>query len=229
MRKKIAGMIMLVMIVFSAMPASAAIRKVIKIYDDHDRPHEYLNAVSEEVTRFDESLQYLVTDLIDTLKAEGDEGLYLSAPQVGVNKRVCVARFKGDEYTVMINPRVVEKSGKQIGTEGCLSLPNVFKEVERPQSIVVECVNENNDPVTLKLKDFEARVAMHMIDHLDGKMITNVAVSNSGTMLSEGSIRIIIACVALMAGLAAGFFIGSNRKKEPVTVNDTLKSDSDDE
>ena len=128
---------------------------------------ETLRKVSREVTQFDDRLQALIDDMIQTMYA--NNGVGLAAPQVGVLRRIFVADIKdGNEPLVAINPRIVETEGCQIGSEGCLSIPGRFGDVERPASLVMEAQDAEGKPYRLETEDFMTVVICHEYDHLDG-------------------------------------------------------------
>ncbi len=112
-------------------------------------------------------IKTLIEDMIETMY-EAD-GVGLAAPQVGVLKRVVVIDV-GEGPFVMINPRVLETSGEQTGTEGCLSVPGKCGIVTRPEYAKVLAYNEDMEPVEIEGTELKARAMLHEIDHLDGKL-----------------------------------------------------------
>lgn len=138
-----------------------ALRQIIKDGD------ETLRKTCREVTRFDERLQELIDDMFQTMYA--NNGVGLAAPQVGILRRLFVADTKdGHEPFVAINPRIVSSEGSQTGTEGCLSVPGKWGEVERPARLVLEALDRNGQPFTMDAADFLAVCICHENDHLDG-------------------------------------------------------------
>jgi peptide deformylase len=125
-----------------------------------------LKIVCKKVTEFDKELKNLVADMIDTMKAF--RGVGLAAPQIGVDKRVIVVQTtKG--ILAYVNPVIVWQSEDiREGTEGCLSYPGVWKEIERPHNIIVRGYDLNGNPGEHGYHDIEARIFCHEIDHLDG-------------------------------------------------------------
>ena len=105
------------------------------------------------------------------------EGVGLAAPQVGILKKIVVIDI-GDEtgVHVLINPEITSKSGSQIGDEGCLSVPGVFEEVERPNIVTVKAQNENGENITLTGEGFLARAICHELDHLEGTLFVDKVV-----------------------------------------------------
>ena len=108
----------------------------------------------------------LVDDLFATMRA--DQGVGLAANQVGRTVRVAVVDTPGDEPLVLINPEILEREGSQVGEEGCLSIPEIFADVERARRIVVANTALDGTRARLDASDFRARAIQHEIDHLDG-------------------------------------------------------------
>lgn len=127
-----------------------------------------LRTACDPVTRFDESLAQLCTDLLDTVTArEGRAGL--AANQIGVGLRAFSWYVDGRSGVVM-NPRLVETSGEQTEPEGCLSLPGLWFPLCRSDFAVVEGVDATGAPVTVKGDGLLARCLQHEIGHLDGQL-----------------------------------------------------------
>lgn len=132
---------------------------------------EILRTVCEPVTQFDKSLKKLAEDMIETMHEA--KGLGIAAPQIGVNSRVFIVTFdygqKDERQVVMANPEITYFSDeKDVAEEGCLSLPKVFGNVERPMEIVVKYQNLRGEEVSLRLEGLNARVVQHELDHLNG-------------------------------------------------------------
>lgn len=136
-----------------------AIRNIVKIGD------EVLRKVCRTQLTFDQKLATVLDDMAETMyKAEG---VGLAAPQVGILRRYCVVDV-GDGLIELINPVIVEKSGSQTGSEGCLSIPERFEEVTRPMTVTVRAQNRKGENITITAEGFKARAFCHEIDHLDG-------------------------------------------------------------
>ncbi|MDR2182283.1 MAG: peptide deformylase [Treponema sp.] len=100
---------------------------------------------------------------------EKDRGVGLAAPQVGILRRLFVTHAEGDQFRVFINPAITWTSQEQVKyEEGCLSLPGIWAEVVRPQSIRIQAWNENGRAFTLEVSGILARVIQHEYDHLEG-------------------------------------------------------------
>ena len=127
------------------------------------------------VTRHDD-LQQLSQDLFDTVKKSG--GIGLAAPQAGLLKRAFVidtSPFSNDDQTihpyeqVFINPEIISQStDKSYYEEGCLSIPDIFEDVLRPEKIAVRYFDANFNLIEEELDGIKARIFQHEFDHLDG-------------------------------------------------------------
>ena len=130
-----------------------------------------LTKVSRPVTEMTPKLRTLIFDMLDTMYEE--MGVGLAAPQVGILKRV-VTIDVGDGPMVLINPEILETSGEQTGDEGCLSVPGMAGQVTRPNYVKVKSLDENMEEVVYEGTELLARAFCHEIDHLDGKMYTEL-------------------------------------------------------
>lgn len=139
-----------------------AIRKI-RIMGD-----KVLTKKCREVEEMTGRIRELIDDMFDTLYES--MGVGLAAPQVGILRRIVVIDVTGDEPYVLINPRIVETSGEQHGTEGCLSLPGKMGEVTRPSYVRCEALDENMEPFVLEGEGLLARCICHECEHLDGIM-----------------------------------------------------------
>ena len=144
-------------------------------------PNPILETPAERVGEIDDVTKNVIRDLLDTvLAAKNPEGAGLAAPQIGVSKRVCVVRrfietsdkIVTKEY-VLVNPKIISASKEtDIHYEGCLSVPDVYGQVERAKKIKVKALDENNQPIRISTSGFFARVIQHEVDHLDGVLFT---------------------------------------------------------
>lgn len=136
-----------------------AVRNIVKQGDD------VLRKICRTQMTFDEKLAQTLDDMAETMyKAEG---VGLAAPQVGLLRRFCVVDV-GDGLIELINPVIVEQSGSQKGSEGCLSVPGRFEEVDRPMYVTVNAQDRNGNNITISAEGFKARAFCHEIDHLNG-------------------------------------------------------------
>lgn len=138
-----------------------AIRKIVT----KDEP--ILHVKCKPVEQFDAKLWELLDDMAETLyKAQG---VGLAAPQVGIRKRIAVIDA-GDGLVELINPVILKTSGKQRDIEGCLSCPDQWGYVVRPNKCTVHAQNRNGEFFDLRLEGLACRAACHETDHLDGKL-----------------------------------------------------------
>ena len=161
-------------------------------------PNNLLHEKCQEITDFNKETKKLVKNLLDTVREAKDPiGAGLAASQLGVLKRVCIARqFTYDNSNeedsskidhVLINPVIKRRSKeKELGWEGCLSLPDLYAQVERSKKVTVEAFNVDGKKIHLNASDFLARVIQHEMDHLDGVLITD---KNVGKIISENQFQ----------------------------------------
>lgn len=123
-----------------------------------------LREKSAEVT-VDQTIEKLTTDLYETMYAA--QGIGLAANQVGLAIRVAVVDAEEQRIT-LINPVILESEGKERAEEGCLSIPEIFGDVDRAQRIVLETSTLKGEREKIELVDLAARAVQHEIDHLDG-------------------------------------------------------------
>ena len=119
------------------------------------------------VKEITDELRKLVADMFETMHHA--RGIGLAAPQVGRSERLAVIEIEG-EPLVVINPEILEKSGKAKAEEGCLSIPDIYADVERPKDVVVRAMDLDGNTYELPATDLLARCLQHEIDHLDGKL-----------------------------------------------------------
>lgn len=126
---------------------------------------EPLRASSEPVTEITDDIRRLVDDMFETMNEA--KGVGLAAPQVGVNIQLAVIDI-GDDPLVLINPRIISKSGKETCEEGCLSLPGLTEKVERAMKVVAEATDIDGSVYEIEAEGLLARAIQHELDHLDG-------------------------------------------------------------
>lgn len=133
---------------------------------------EVLRKRSREIETIDNKIRELAIDMVETMYKF--DGVGLAAPQVGILKRMIVID-PGTGPKVLINPVIKKATGKQTGEEGCLSFPNMFGNVDRPETLVVEAFDIDGKKIKIKAKDLEAVILSHEIDHLDGVLFIDKA------------------------------------------------------
>lgn len=137
------------------------------IREIREKGDEILYKKCKAVVKFDEKLHILLDDMYETMQSR--DGVGLAAPQVGILKRAVVIDV-GDGKIELINPEIVEESGEQTGSEGCLSVPGVFGEVTRPNVVTVKAQDRGGKWFKITGKELLARAFCHEIEHLDGKL-----------------------------------------------------------
>lgn len=127
------------------------------------------------VVKFDDRLAQLIDDMKETMR--NANGVGLAAPQVGVLRRLVVIEVEEDHPIFLINPEIVYESGEQEGPEGCLSIPGRSGIVRRPMKVTVRATGYDGKPLEITGEGLLARAFCHEIDHLDGKLYTDIAIS----------------------------------------------------
>lgn len=145
-------------------------------------PNKILRQKARKVTSFDAELQTLIDDMVETMRAA--PGVGLAAPQVDVPLRVIVVEFREDPeeeeippklYT-LVNPEITRASAEEeLGTEGCLSIPRIVGDVERPITVTVKGLNRRGQSVKIKASGWLARIFQHELDHLNGVLFVDRA------------------------------------------------------
>ena len=149
-----------------------ALRQIVKFGED------ILRKKSRPVTNYDERLWTLLDDMAETMRSK--DGAGLAAVQVGVLRRAVVIDVHDDHGLIeLINPEIISAEGTQTGGEGCLSAPNVWEEVERPNIVTVRAQDRNGKEFTMTGSALLARAFCHEIDHLDGVLFID-HVKNDG-------------------------------------------------
>ncbi|MBR5922595.1 MAG: peptide deformylase [Clostridia bacterium] len=137
-----------------------AIRNIVKYGED-----DVLRKRCRSQLKFDERLHQVLDDMAQTMYAA--EGVGLAAPQVGILRRFCIVDV-GDGLIELINPVLVQSSGKQTGEEGCLSIPGKYAEVTRAMNVTVRAQDRFGKTFEVKASELKARAILHEMDHLDG-------------------------------------------------------------
>ena len=103
---------------------------------------------------------------------QNHNGIGISANQVGFDQRVIVIKPKGEMPFAMFNPVILEKSSPKLDEEGCLSFPNLYIQIERPNQVTVKYLDTEQKECTITLSGYDAKCVLHEIDHLDGITFT---------------------------------------------------------
>lgn len=139
-----------------------------RILDDKDPA---LHKVCKPVETFDGKLHKLLDDMADTLFEAN--GVGLAAPQIGILRRVVIVDT-GEEILELVNPKILEVGGEQIGPEGCLSVPGRYGLVRRPYYAKVRAQDRFGNWFEVEGEELIGRCFCHELDHLDGILYTQV-------------------------------------------------------
>jgi peptide deformylase len=137
----------------------------IRLYGDN-----VLRRKSREVKEMNGDIQKLIDNMAKLMYK--NKGLGLAAPQVGILKRVIIADV-GEGLVSLVNPKILWRQGKDIMSEGCLSIPGIDLEIKRSKEVIVEGLNREGEKLQLGAVGLLARVLQHEIDHLDGILIVD--------------------------------------------------------
>lgn len=135
-----------------------------------------LRQPAKRIAKVDDSIRQLIKEMLQTMYSA--DGIGLAAPQVGVNKQLIVIDCEPDNVDhpplVLINPKITRYSSQTCNSdEGCLSVPGVYLEVNRPEAVEVTYKDENGKPRKLQASELLARAIQHEMDHLNGVMFVD--------------------------------------------------------
>jgi peptide deformylase len=140
-----------------------AIREIRKLGDP------VLRMVSEKVDKIDKNIINIIKDMIDTINSDDYSAVGLAAPQIGVPKRIIVVKW--DKIGVFINPEIkITDNEEEEMQEGCLSVYSIACMMKRPKKISVSALSPKNEKIDFKAEGMLARIFLHEVDHLDGKL-----------------------------------------------------------
>lgn len=141
--------------------------------------NDVLESMADDVMEFDTpELHKLVEDMFDSMYAA--KGVGLAAPQIGIGKKIAVIDCSNgqnpDEKIVVINPKIIRMEGKQVGEEGCLSIPGFREQVRRAKRVTVRAHDVKGQEFEKTGEDLLARAFLHETDHLHGRLyITHIS------------------------------------------------------
>ena len=147
-------------------------------------PDPVLRQKAKKVTKIDKSVQQLIDDMIEAMRAA--PGVGLAAPQVGVPLRIAVIEMPGMEVMVLINPEIVKRQGERSVPEGCLSIPGYHGEIKRSAWVKIKAQDRQGRNIRLKGEDLLAQVLEHEIDHINGVLYVDHT-ERSGKLWKEVS------------------------------------------
>ena len=136
-------------------------------------PDPRLRTIAKPVSVFGEDIQRIVADMFETMYAA--PGIGLAATQVNIARRILVTDISrdGSDPRCFINLQIVESRGVEQMEEGCLSVPDVFENVERAEWVRVQAFDQHGTPFEIELDGLLAVCVQHEIDHLDGKLFVD--------------------------------------------------------
>ncbi|HPR05177.1 MAG TPA: peptide deformylase [Denitromonas sp.] len=147
-------------------------------------PDPRLHTKAVPVAKVDDRIRTLIRDMAETMYEA--PGIGLAATQVNVHERVVVIDVSEDQSSLQafINPEILERSGEQVGEEGCLSVPGVYDKVVRAERVKVRALNEKGESFELEADGLLAVCIQHELDHLDGKVFVEYL-----SLLKQGRIK----------------------------------------
>lgn len=137
------------------------------LLDIHLLGSPILREETEPVAEVTDEIRQLIDDMFATMYAA--KGLGLAAPQVGRRERLTVVDVEGARYA-LINPEIVTADGTQRGEEGCLSIPEIYGDVDRAMTVTVRALDRDGHPIEVSGDGLLARCLLHEIDHLHGRL-----------------------------------------------------------
>ncbi len=128
-----------------------------------------LKSQAAPVTDINGKVARLVDDMFVTLH-ESDSGLALAAPQIGVQKQIVVWDIDDEKHTI-INPQIIESDGEWVYSEGCLSIPELYVDIMRPDRVLVRGLDLDGNEIEFEVNELMGRMFQHEIDHLNGVLM----------------------------------------------------------
>ena len=158
-----------------------AVRPIVKYGDS------VLREKSKPVEKIDQATKDLVADLIATLK--NARGLGLAAPQIGETARIFIIDLSAIDLTesvrVFINPEILETSGEILLEEGCLSFPDIYQKIVRPEKVKIRAAELDGEEFILEASGILGRALLHEYDHLEGKLFVDYFSTISRSLISS--------------------------------------------
>lgn len=135
------------------------------------QPDEQLRKPNQEIQELTDELVDLLDDMYETMLAH--DGVGIAAPQIGKNLQMAVVEVDENDRFDLINPQIIDRKGKSVFVEGCLSIPHVFGTVERAEEITVRYYDREGDEMEVTAYGYLACAIQHEIDHLNGVLFTD--------------------------------------------------------
>jgi peptide deformylase len=136
-------------------------------------PDNRLNTPARRVEKIDSATKKLIDDMAETMYAA--PGVGLAATQVDVHKQIIIIDVSEDrsDLRVFINPEITRREGLAVNQEGCLSVPGIYDNVERADSVTVTALDRSGSRFTLNASGLLATCIQHEMDHLQGKVFVD--------------------------------------------------------
>lgn len=133
-----------------------------------------LRKKAKSISKIDKKIKDLVSSMLIAMRSSNPRGVGLAAPQVGLSLQLIVIETEPDKPISLMNPVIIESRGKEVGLEGCLSIPGIYGNVVRSQKVKVKGINpDNSKKVIIEANGLLARAIQHEIDHLNGILFTD--------------------------------------------------------
>lgn len=136
--------------------------------------HPVLRKKARSVQNFNMETRKLCKKMIETMRSSTPKGVGLAAPQIGISLRLMVVEYEPGKVFCLANPEILSSSNEQIDHEGCLSIPGVYANVKRADTIILRAIDPiKKTNIELKASGFMSRIIQHEIDHLNGVLFTD--------------------------------------------------------
>lgn len=154
------------------------------IYEIKKYGETVLREIAQEVDKIDDEILEILDNMIETMHSA--KGVGLAAPQVGISKRIFVCDQGDGVVRKVINPVITPLTEKLMDyEEGCLSVPGIYKKVQRPEKIKIEYLNEKGESVTEEVEGFLAIIMQHEYDHLNAVLFVDKVSPMAKRMISK--------------------------------------------
>lgn len=147
---------------------------------------EVLRKKSREVENVDDKIREILNDMVETMHKFN--GVGLAGPQIGILKRLVVIDLYDDKGPIkLVNPEIVKEKGAKEVEEGCLSFPNKFARIIRPEEVTVKALDENGKQIKISAKGLLAQALSHEIDHLNGVLFIDKIIPGTLEVIEQES------------------------------------------
>lgn len=154
------------------------------IYEIKKYGETVLREIAQEVDKIDDEILEILDNMVETMHSA--KGVGLAAPQVGISKRIFVCDQGDGVVRKVINPVITPLTEKLMDyEEGCLSIPGIYKKVQRPEKIKIEYLNEKGESVTEEVEGFLAIIMQHEYDHLNAVLFVDKVSPMAKRMISK--------------------------------------------